>query len=341
MVREGRSITAREIQHQDRLELGRAPLARHAPNADWLAPTQGAVRSNNEERREPINRPRRDFDAPRPNGQERGAPRSEPMPRNPDRPAFRQPEPGNARDGEVRREGWRASPETRPGIENRGRPVDVAPIPVPPQRREAAPQEIRQPVPEAGQAQPFDGRRGGFRRPGEGLPDVQGARTSPPDAGVTQGRDTFRRPPESRPEAEMRGRPPESAPAPIRRDMPTPEMRPEGSQPRPLMVPQEREPRREMREAPREAPPVMRQPEMPRPAPEVRMPAPPPVREMPQQRIEPPRQPVQEFRAPPPPPAPAPMPQQRVEPPRQPAPQGGGQPEQRRRHGDDDEHRGR
>jgi hypothetical protein len=34
------------------------------------------------------------------------------------------------------------------------------------------------------------------------------------------------------------------------------------------------------------------------------------------------------------------MPQPRMEPPRQPAPQGG-QPEQRRRHGDDDDKRGR
>ncbi|WP_310493292.1 DUF6600 domain-containing protein [Dechloromonas sp.] len=399
LVREGRPITSREIQRQERPALGRAPLARSAPNADWLAPAQGAVRPRNDERREPINRPRRDFDAPRLNAQERGAPRSEAMPRNPDRPAFRQPTPeaGNARDGDTRREGGRGLPDMRPGIENRGRPVEVAPATMP-QRREAVPPEIRQPAPEAGQTQPLDGRRGGFRRPGDGqsaveagkmpgdVPPVRREIVSPeqrqaaPDVGKSppaevsplQRRDGFRRPGEARPETEMRGRPPEAAPAPMRRDTPAPETRTEERQPRPMMAPQEREQRREVRDvqrmerpAPppreREAPQIMRQPEMPRPAPEVRMPAPPPVREipqpraepprqefrapapapvpMPQQRAEPPRQPVQEFRAPPP--APAPMPQPRVEPPRQPAPPQGGQPEQRRRHGDEDDRRGR
>ena len=248
--------------------------------------------------------------------------------------------------------------------------------------------DIRQPAPEAAQAQPFDGRRGGFRRPGEGQPDASGARSPleaapppvrrempqpvpdagkgvPADVSPMQRRDGFRRPGESRPETEMRGRPPESVPAPMRRDMPAPDMRAEERQPRPMMQPQERESRREMpdiqrmeRPVPppreREAQPIMRQPEMQRPAPEVRMQAPPPVREMPQQRVEPPRPPVPEFRAPPPapmpraepprppvqefrtPPAPAPMPQQRIEPPRQQPPQGGGQPDPRRRHGDDD-----
>lgn len=399
-VREGRPITAREIQRQERPALGRAPLARQAPNAEWLAPAQGAIRSHNEDRREPINRPRRDFDAPRPNGQERGGPRAEPMQRNADRPAFRQqtPEAGNARDGENRREGWRGSPDTRPGSENRGRPVE-APAAVP-QRREAVPPEVRQPAPEAGQNQPFEGRRGGFRRPGEERQAVEAGRgpgqdappvrreiappeqrqpapdagrPQPADASPMQRRDGFRRPGEGRPETEMRGRPPEAAPAPMRRDMPGPDLRGEERQPRPMVAPQEREPRREMREiermerpAPqhreREAPQMMRQPEMPRPAPEIRTPAPPPVREMPQpraepprqvqefrapapapmpqQRGEPPRQPVQEFR-PPPAPAPAPMPQPRAEPPRQQQAPQGGQPEQRRRHGDDDDRRGR
>lgn len=382
LVREGRSITAREIRHQDRPELGRAPLARSVPNADWLAPAQGAARPHNDERREPINRPRRDFDAPRSNFQERGVPRSEPMPRNADRPAFRQPEPGNARDGDARGDGWRGSPDMRPGMERR--PLGAAPAPVP-QPREAVPADVRQPVPEVGQAQPSDGRRGGFRRPGDGQPDAQGARSpreaapspvrrempqpvpeagriAPPDAGEMQRRENFRRPAD-RPDAELRGRPPESAPALMRRDMPAADARPEERQPRPPMQPQERELRREMREAPREAPQIMRQPEMPRPAPEVRM-APPPVREMPQPRAEPqrmpapdfrapppapvqappprieqPRPPVQEFRAPPPQLAPAPMPQQRAEPPRQ-QPAQGGQPEQRRRQ-DDDDRRGR
>lgn len=383
LVREGRSITPREIQHRDRPALDRAPPARQAPNAEWLAPARSAVRPHNDERREPINRARRESDTPRPNVQERGVPRSDPMPRNPERPALRQPtsEAGNARDGEARRDGWRGSPDLRPGNENRGRPADTAPTP---QRREAVSPDSRQPVPEAGQAPQFDGRRGAVRRPGEGQsapegtrgmsPDVpsvrreisppeqrkpvpDAGRSPPADAAPMPGRDGFRRPAEVRPETEMRGRPQEAATTPMRREMPAPEIRPEERQPRPTMAPQDREQRREMRNverpdrpAPspreRETPPA-RQPEMPRPVPEVRMSAPPPVREMPQQRAEPPRpapapmpqqraepprQPVQEFRAP----QPAPAPQPRMEAPRQPAPQGGGQPDPRRRHGDDD-----
>lgn len=397
MVREGRSITAREIRRPDRPELGRAPLARQAPSADWLAPAQGAVRPRNDERREPINRPRRDFGIQSPSGQERGAPRSEPMQRGAERPALRQqmPEAGNGRDGEARRESRHGSPDKRPGNENRGRPLDVAPASGP-QHREAVPPEMRQAVPDAAQTQPLDGRRGSFRRPAESQPGLEGGRTpvqdappirremsppeqrqpapdvgrSPPvDVSPLQRREGFRRPGEARPETELRGRSPEAAPVPMRRDMPTPEMRTEERQPRPMTAPQEREQRREAREiqrveppAPppreREAPQIMRQPEMQRPAPEVRMPAPPPVREMPQPRAEPPRQ-AQELRAPAPmpmpqqraepprpefrapPPAPAPMPQPRVEPPRQPVPPQGGQPEQRRRHGDDDDRRGR
>jgi hypothetical protein len=329
MVREGHAITAREIQHQERPDLGRAPLARHAPNADWLAPTQAAVRPHNDERRDPINRPGRDFDAQRLNGQERGVPRPELMPRSPDRPAaLRQPTPEavNGREAESRRDGWRGAPEARPGFENRGRPVDVAPAPVP-QRREAA-------SPEVIQAQPADGRRGAFRRPGDGAPAIEAgrmppdvaqpairrevpspqapqpapeaARGRPVDLTPMPGREGFRRP-----EAEMRGRPNEVAPAPVRRDAP--------------------EIQRMERPAP---PPVREMPpqriEQPRPpVQEYRAPAP-----MPQQRVEPPRPPAQEFRAPPPQPAPAPQP--RVEPPRQPAPQGGGQADPRRRHGDDE-----
>ncbi|MBS1145528.1 MAG: hypothetical protein H6R14_2934 [Proteobacteria bacterium] len=383
LVREGRAITAREIRHHERPDLGRAPQARHAPSADWLAPAQGAVRPHGDDRREPINRQRRDFDAPRPGFQERGAPRPEAMPRNPDRPAIRQsmPEPGNARDGEFRRDGWRGSPDMRPGIDNRVRPADGGPAALP-QRREAVPAEVRPAQPQAGQPQALDERRGGFRRPGDGQPAVEGGRMpgqdappvrrempqrmpeagriSPADPGEMQRRDNFRRPPDARPDGEMRGRQPDAIPP--RRDMPAPEMRSEDRQPRPMMSPLEREQRREMREIqrmerPAEAPQIMRQPEMPRPAPEARQPAPPPVREMPQPRAEPPRQmpefrapppapmpqprveqprpPVQEFRAPPPP-APAPMPQPRMEPPRQPGPQGGGQGDPRRRHGDDD-----
>lgn len=375
LVREGRPITAREIRRQERPELGRAPLARHAPNADWLAPAPGAARSHSEERREQMNRqPRRDFDAARQNGQERSAPRSEPMQRNPDRPAFRQPVPeaGNVREAEPRREIMRRSPENRPEVENRGRPVDAVPAPVP-MRREAPTPEQRQAGPDAGRNQPLEQRRDGLRGSPERRPEIEKRdrpvdvapapvpqrreaptpelRQAVPDASrnqpVEQRREIFRQPAESRPEPQMRPRPADvtPAPAPVRREMPVPEMRNEERQPRPMMQPQEREQRREVREiqrevprevqreAPRmerpvpretEAPQMMRQREMPRPAPEIRAPAPPPV---------------QEFRAPPP--ASVPMPQPRVEPPSQPAPQGGAQPEKRRRQGDEDDRRGR
>jgi len=308
MVREGHSITAREVQRQERSDLGRAPLAGRAPNADWLAPAQGAGRVHSDDRRDSPDRQRRDFDASRQNSPEHGAPRSEPMQRTPDRPAFRQPVPeaGGARNGEVRQ-----------GVENRGRPVEVVPAPVVPQHRDAPPAELRQPAPDAGRVRPAD--------------------TAP-----MQRQDNFRRP-----DAEMRARPTESAPAPMRRDTPVPEVRTEERQPRPMVPPQEREPRREMQDVQRMErqvpPPVREMPpqraEPPRPAvQEFRAPAPAP---MPQQRAEPPRPPVQEFRAPPPQPAPAAMPQPRVEPPHQPAPQGGGQQDQHRRRGNEDEHSGR
>ncbi|MBL8429997.1 MAG: hypothetical protein JNJ95_08940 [Dechloromonas sp.] len=465
LVREGRAISPREIRHHDRHELGRAPLARRAPNAEWLAPVQGAVRPHNEERRDPNHRSRRDVDSQRLNAQERGMPGVEPMPRNPDRPGFRQPMPeaASGRDAEGRRDGRRGLPDTQPGAENRSRPLDASATSLPPLGAPTRP-ESRQPAQDVGQALPSEGRRGGFRRPVEGQTDAQGARSPvddlppavrrempPPnvDAMETQRRENTRRVPDQRSDGGIGARPSESAPPQVRREVPTPEMRTEERQPRQVLLPEEREQRREMREmrrmerqetpsprerevpqvvrqpatpqpapeirtsapppvrdmpAPvmraeerqprpmiqppereqrremremqrmerqenpqpreREIPQIIRQPETPRPAPEVRIPAPQPVREMPAPRIEPLRQPVQEFRAPapqtvpqprvepprqpmpeirvqPPAPTPMPVPQQRVEPPRQPMSQAGGQPEQRRRHGDDDDRRGR
>jgi hypothetical protein len=284
MMRDGRSITAREIQPQARAELGRAPLAGRAPNADWLAPAPGAVRPHSEERRD-FNRPHA----------------ADPAPRNPDQPAFRQPMPASG----VVQQGARPLPEVPMGVDSRRSPPNE-PLPAPPQRR-----EVMSPAP---------------------IPPAPAVARVPADAG--SGRESFRRS-----EADVRLRPPEAAAAPIRRDMPAPEVRMEVQQPRPV-VPQEIQ--RIERPAPtpreREVPQMVRQPEVPRQAAEVRMPAP-PVREMAPQRVEPPRQPVQEVRAPPPVPAPAPQP--RAEPPRQPAPQGGGQPEQRRRHGNEEERGGR
>ncbi|PKO43562.1 MAG: hypothetical protein CVU31_13175 [Betaproteobacteria bacterium HGW-Betaproteobacteria-4] len=141
LLREGHAITGREIQRQERPALGRAPLARQAPNADWLAPEQGARRPRNDEKREPINRPRRDFDAPRLNAPERGTPRSEPMPRQPGRPAFRQP----SAEPENRRDEHRGSPDLRRQIEQPGSRPGLQPAPVP-ARREAASQPVRREI---------------------------------------------------------------------------------------------------------------------------------------------------------------------------------------------------
>ncbi|PKO36215.1 MAG: hypothetical protein CVU33_19535 [Betaproteobacteria bacterium HGW-Betaproteobacteria-6] len=153
VLREGRSITSREIQRQERPALGRAPLARRAPNADWLAPEQGARRPGNDEKREPINRPHRDVDTSRPTSPARGAPRSGPPPGNPDRPAFRQPsmEPGKIH--EERRE----SPAPRSRIEQRNNRPELESTPLPP-RREAAPQPARRPMAPPADALPAQDR---------------------------------------------------------------------------------------------------------------------------------------------------------------------------------------
>ncbi|UCV28427.1 DUF6600 domain-containing protein [Ferribacterium limneticum] len=357
LVREGRPITAHEVRPQQRQELGRAPLASRAPNAAWLAPAPGAARPHDGERRSFENRqPRRDFDAPRPNAPERGTPRGEPMPRTADRPAFRSPMPegGNGRSSESRPEILRRSPEVRLEGENRGRPVDSAPSPVP-TRREASSPESRQVMPEASRELVPESRRETFRRPGEGRVDgeprgrlSEGApmqaptRRDMPSPDVRQvapevsrepaaepRREVFRRPAETAPGVEPRGRSFEAAPAPVpmRREMPPPEVRSEPRQPQSGMrLPEQRREggdfQRMERPMQRESMPqqMQRQPEIPR---EMPRPAPPP-----------------EVRAPAPQPMPQAVQQQRAEPPRQPPaqaqPAGGGQNNDPRRRRDDE-----
>jgi hypothetical protein len=65
-LREGHPITPRDVQRQERSELGRAPLAGRAPGADWLAPAQGAGRARNDERRDTADRPALRSDAANP-----------------------------------------------------------------------------------------------------------------------------------------------------------------------------------------------------------------------------------------------------------------------------------
>lgn len=334
LVREGRPITAREIRPQQRQELGRAPLASRAPSADWLAPAAGAVRSHEGERRNLESRPaRRDLDAPRLNVPERGVTRGEPMPRDADRPAFRSPTPEaiNGRGSEPRPEVLRRPPESRQESESRGRPAIIAPAPEPMRRESLAP-ERRQAMPDASREPAPESRREPFRRPGEGRLDGEPRARSPesapmqapmrrempspevrqvaPEASrepVTEPRrEVFRRPVEVAPSVEPRGRSFEAAPAPapIRREMPPPEVRNEPRQPQPSMRPPEQRRdggdfQRMERPMQREAMPqqVQRQPEMPRemsrpaPPPELRAPAPQPMPQAVQQRVEPPRQP--------------------------------------------------
>lgn len=309
LMREGSVISARQIQHPERQDLRRAPLAGPAPNAEWLAPTPAATGAHNGARHEPPNRPRRELEAARPNAPATSQLLPEAQLRNGDRPIVRQPIPDapGSQSFEPRREGWRNAPEMRPGIERQARPVDLAPGPVG-SRREAALPETRIPAP---------------------APLPEAGRARPADVVPMPGRDVLRRPEVVDP----RGRLPEPLSAPLRRDQPMPEARPEGHQIRPVMPPEVQRLERPMQQPrERENPPLVRQPEMPRPTPEVRMSAPPPVREMPQVRVEPPRPVIQS-----PVPAPAPVPQQRIEPPRQAAPQGGGPAEPRRQHGRDDE----
>ncbi len=211
LMREGRLITTDENSRYDRSSLGQAPLARHAPTADWLAPAPGAAHPPGDNRP-----PRHNFEAQRQNPAEHGAPAPA------DRPVVRQ--------SESRHEVLRGSPELRQGTESNGRPLDprpLAPVVAPP-RRESA-QDIHQPPPED---RTNDIRRSYSRNMGE-------AQTAPP-----------------------------AAPAPMRREMPVPEIRHDEQQQRTSIPPQEREAHREI----------------PRPAPEIRSPAPPP-----QQRAEPPR----------------------------------------------------
>lgn len=350
LVREGRPISTHEIRPQQRQELGRAPLATRAPNADWLAPAPRAAKPHDGESRSFENRqPRRDFDPSRQGGAERGMPRNEAAPLNQDRPVFRSPtsEAVNGRGVESRPEVLRRSPELRQELENRGRPVESAPAPAP-MRREASPLERRQAIPEASREPMPESRREGFRRPGEGRVDgdprgrspeaapmaapmrrempAQEARPVAPEASREPvgepRREVFRRPADMAPSAEPRGRSFEAAPAPtpMRREMPPPEVRSEPRQPQPTMRPPEQ--RREAGDFQRmERPmqresmpqPMQRQPEIPREMPRS---APPP-----------------EVRAP----APQPMPQQRAEPPRQPPaqPASGQNNDPRRRHDDE------
>lgn len=347
-LREGRPISAGDWRPADRHDLGRAPSARQAPTAQWLAPTAGAQRPHQGEPQ------RREFEGGRPNVGSRDMPRVEGMPRDGERPALRQPPASRERlpaeEGrrsqpdsglpDMRREERRRLPEAQPGAvaptdagremagesrrelfrrqpEVRGgeMPADMRrpdrPQPIPTQQRERpAPPQVPAMAPQ---------------RPPEALPSPMPQRREMPaaEARPAQPDGSFRRPVEARPEVERASNQPDMAPG--RREMRAPEMRRE-DRPQPAFQPPEREPRREMRDVQREAPREM--PRFERPAAPLAAPSPMP-QAMPQREVP---RPAPEVRMPAPPPAvPQPAPPPRAEPPRQPVHQGGGNEPQRRR----------
>lgn len=236
-MQEGRPISASEIRHHERRDLDRAPLARQAPTAQWVAPTPAATRPHDGERGGQRQRSR-DFDAQRNPGAEREAFRDG------ERQSPRQAMPENGRGDRPR------TPEGMPLIDGRGRQAESTAQPV---RREIQPPGAARNMPEATRDQASEPRRENGRRPVEGGPETRPGSMRPQDAAVpvqpgrppatdpareTAGesrREFFRRQQEGRPDNG-------SAQPESRRD--------ERSQP--AVTPQEREQRREMRELQRQ-----------------------------------------------------------------------------------------
>ena len=367
-MQEGRPISSSEIRHPERRDLDRAPLARQAPSAQWVAPAPAAVRPHDGERGG-NRQPGREFETQRNPGAERGPFRdlgrgdrsraaeggpppadgrgrqqietAAPSPRQemPVPGAVRgMPEVGRNPLGEGRRENERRPGEAQPGMGGMRQPDSTSPL-----------QPARPVAMDAGREAAGESRREFFRRQQEGrqengasLPDMRRDERSP-SARPPQEREQRREMREMQ-RQERQAQPPAGiatpsaaasrdmprprdampAPASLPRDMPAPEMRREAPSQQAFPVP-EREQRREMpRETPREMP-RMERPAPPQAAP-LTSPQAMPQREMPRQ--------APEVRMPPPQPVSSPPP--RAEPPRQqPAPQGGNEPHRRR-----DEERG-
>ena len=319
LMREGRTITAREFRRPDRNELGRAPLPTSAPSADWLAPAANA------------RRPHADDRSPRPSVSQQA-------------PAMRQDMPPSRRDG---REDRFASPAQNaerdfrrdiPGEprQERGVPRDNMP---PPMRSPEPPQAspaLRAPLP---QAMPQPERD--FRRdlPGEPRQERGAPRDNMPPAMRSpeppQASPAMRAPlPQAAPQSaqqperdfrrDMRNDPrmervaPRDIPQPFMRSQEPPQAAPTMRPPMPQAAPQqvpapERDFRREMRDVQRmeqrsaareSAPPAFRPPEVQQAVPAMRAP--------PQAAPQPPPQAVaQPMRAPEPPRGMPPPPDQR------------------------------
>lgn len=113
LVREGRSIGAHEIRRSERKDLGRAPLATHAPDAEWLKPAPRAVRPHPDVRREQLGGRDKRRDAERSTRQ---------MNNEPPAPAARAPMPAAS---EPERDARREMRETQ--RQERSAPRDDAP----------------------------------------------------------------------------------------------------------------------------------------------------------------------------------------------------------------------
>jgi len=238
LMREGRPISSREIRRPDRQELERAPQARQAPSAAWLAPAAGASRPHQAERREISNgRPQRDSDTPsRPLSSERPAPRPAPATNIPNLPEDRQPIP--AANNERRNEVRRVEPPTA------DMPSDIRRENGRPERDRRQPQPTLPPSPANQTAAPLV-------RPAESMPPAPAVRPEPPS-----------------PRREAPSLAPQSAPT----VQPSPSMPPNPARENRW---ERREMQGTERSSPREsAPPVMPQREAPPAAPAMRAPAP-------------------------------------------------------------------
>ncbi|MBP5985809.1 MAG: hypothetical protein KA538_01335 [Azonexus sp.] len=335
LLREGRHISRDQIHRTDRRELERAPTASQTPGANWIAPPTAASRPRDGERNGFVGRDgRRDEQR-----QEGAGPRTRDTGRD---NARREPPPAAPLQETAPRHstGGREIPERRRSEEPRPPTTDETPS----SRRILPPPQSERPA-------PAESRRDAFGRTLEAQPEAAPLRqpTPPvqrPEVVRPESRDAER-------DARLRGQPEErmqrreappsgtreiqpGAPREFRRenpgdmqrdtprDMPRPERNSQREAPGVMPTePQRRaEPPREVQPMPqpqRELP-VQRMEPPRQPAPEVRAPIPQPQREMPVQRMEPPRQPAPEVRAPMPQPQ-REMPAQRMEPPRQPTPE--------------------
>ncbi len=276
LLSEGRTITNREIRREAPRELGRAPLARSAPQADWVAPPPRAGRPDDDRRRDASERRSAgDREDRSPRREERNArPPITDQPADGDRwrrprdaDSQRQPVQSGQPSQDVRRERFRQPAGQAAGDANREAPapeprIEARPMPAP----TAAPmsnsdretrREMRETQREAqrqeGQAPSPSAMPETSRQPlGEGAGD--GNREAR--------RERFRQPAVTAPELQAGPRPANAqpSPAPIRREAPAPEPRLEARpvpaptaapMPAPMSNP-DRDARREMRETQRE-----------------------------------------------------------------------------------------